>query len=137
MHTVLWVQRMFPNHFKNFIFVSVGVVDVGSYGSDLALTKMQEKIERKLQYFIDFSHQHGMAAIGMSDYGNDPVVKLVDLAEQIESKYHNCVFFAASLISKVDNWFTRRLHSDTAVTLQRYLHLKGLQMVILPVRLER
>lgn len=137
MHTLLWVQRMFPNHFKNFIFLSVGVVDVGSYGSDLALAKMQEKIERKLKYFIDFSHAHGVAATAMAAYDNDPVKKLVEFAEEIQVKYSNCVFFAASLISKLDNWFTRRLHSDTAVTLQRYLHLKGLQMVILPVRLER
>jgi amino acid transporter len=137
MHTLLWVQRMFPGHFKNFVFVSAGVVDVGSYGSDDALETMQIKIEDKLRYFIQFSHNHGFAATSFSAYGNDPVKKLVELAEDIYGQFSNCVFFAASFISKQDNWFNRRLHSDTAVTLQRYLHLKGLQMVILPVRLER
>lgn len=137
MHTVLWVQRMFPGHFKNFIFISAGVVDVGSYGSDDALVTMQETIEARLKYFIDFSHKHHFAAESYSAYGNDPVKKLVELAEEINAQFGNCVFFAASLMSKTDNWLTRKLHSDTAVTVQRYLHLRGLQMVILPVRLER
>ena len=137
MHTLLWVQRMFPGHFKNFVFISVGVVDVGSYGSEVALEKMQEKIALQLQYFIDFSHQHGFAATSFVRYNNDPVEALVDLAEHVSDKFHNCVFFAASLISKQDNWFHRKLHSDIPAILQRHLHLKGLQMVILPVKLER
>lgn len=137
MHTLLWVHRMFPKHFKNFIFLSAGVVDVGSYGSEIALSKMKHKIEQQLDYFVKFSHEHSFAALGLAEYGNDPVKILVDLAEKVSHEYLNCVFFASSLVSKQDNWFNRRLHSDTAMTLQRYLHLRGLQMVILPVKLER
>ncbi len=137
MHTLLWVQRMFPNHFKNFIFISVGVVDVGSYGSEMALETMQQQIQERLHYFIEFSHQHGLAAGSYVSYGNDPVKALVELAEKVHDQYANSVFFAASLISKQDNWFHRRLHGDIPVILQRQLNLKGLQMVILPVKLER
>ena len=137
MHTLLWVHRMFPNQFKNFIFLSAGVVDVGSYGSEIAIQKMRKKIEEKLNYFVDFCHQHGLAALAFAEYGNDPVKILVELAEKMNQQFTNSVFFASSLVSKQDNWFNRRLHSDTAVTLQRYLHLRGLQMVILPVKLER
>ena len=137
MHTLLWVQRMFPGHFKNFIFMSVGVVDVGSYGSDKSLEKMKKTIEKRLQYFINFSKEHGFAATSMIEYGNDPIAQLTALSEQISQEYGNTVFFSASLISKQDNWFHRTLHSDVPILLQRYLHLRGLQMVILPVRLER
>lgn len=137
MHTLLWVHRMFPKHFKNFIFLSAGVVDVGSYGSEVMLRKMKQKIEHQLNYFVKFCHQNNLPAIGIADYGNDPVKILVELAEKIHLQYSNSVFFASSLVSKQDNWFNRRLHSDTAVTLQRYLHLRSLQMVILPVKLER
>lgn len=137
MHTLLWVQRMFPNHFKNFVFISVGVVDVGSYGSEMALETMRQQMQERLQYFIDFSHQHGLAATSYEGYGNDPVKALVELAEKVHEQYSNSVFFAASLISKQDNWFHRRLHGDIPVILQRQLNLKGLQMVILPVKLER
>ena len=30
IHTVLSVLRLFPNDFKNFVFLSVGVIDSGS-----------------------------------------------------------------------------------------------------------
>lgn len=135
MHTLLWVQRMFPNHFKNFVFISAGVIDVGSYGSAQALSKIKGKITNKLQYFVSFSEQQGIAATSFSTYGTDPVEKLGELAEQVSSQFSNVIFFAASLVLKHETWLIRRLHHDTAVALQRWLHLKGLQMVILPVKL--
>jgi len=73
----------------------------------------------------------------MVSYGNDPAEQLTALCEKVSERFANIVFFSASLISKQDNWFHRTLHNDIPILLQRYLHLKGLQMVILPVRLER
>ncbi len=137
MHTLLWVQRMFPGHFKNFIFLSAGVVDVGSYGSDASLAHMRGKLEKRLQYFVDFSNEHGFAAASRVSYGNDPVRQLSELAKKASEEFPNTVFFSATLISKQDNWFHRKLHSDVPALLQRNLHLMGLQMVILPVKLER
>lgn len=137
MHTLLWVQRMFPGQFKNFVFISGGVVDVGSYGSALSLKKMQATLKKRLRYFIDFSHEHGLAATTKMGYGSDPIEELEKLAEEVQAEFSNTVFFSASLISKQDNWFYRKLHSDIPVILQHHLHLKGLQMVIVPVKLER
>ena len=37
MHALLWVQRMFPDHFKNFVFLSVGEVDAQSYDGQGAM----------------------------------------------------------------------------------------------------
>jgi hypothetical protein len=62
---------------------------------------------------------------------------LSELAQKASEEFPNTVFFSASLISKQDNWFHRKLHSDVPALLQRNLHLLGLQMVILPVKLER
>ncbi len=36
MHTLLWVRRLFPNAFTNFVFVSVGEVDSGNFGEEEA-----------------------------------------------------------------------------------------------------
>jgi len=32
LHALLWVQRMFPDHFRNFIFVNARTVDSQSFG---------------------------------------------------------------------------------------------------------
>jgi hypothetical protein len=35
-----------------------------------------------------------------------------------------------------DNWLTRILHNQTALQMQRILHLQGMTMVILPMKVE-
>ena len=135
MHTLLWAQRMFKGVFKNFIFLSVGVVDVNSYESDKTLDRMQGKVEKQLQYFIDYSNHLGISAKAGSAYGTDPVAKLVELAEGVKKEIKSPIFFAAKVILKHENWLTRLLHNETPNALQRYLHLRGMQMIILPVML--
>ncbi len=135
MHTLLWAQRMFPSHFRNFIFLSAGVVDVENFGGHAPLVEMQQQVEDTLSYFIDFCHHHGLAAKAYSVYGTDPIDLLSGLAEKVNMAFSNSIFFASKLVFENDNWITRLLHNETPTALQRRLHLKGLQMVILPMKL--
>ncbi|OGT45834.1 MAG: amino acid transporter [Gammaproteobacteria bacterium RIFCSPHIGHO2_12_FULL_41_20] len=135
MHTLLNVWRMFPRHFKNFIFLSIGIVDVESFSGPSQLEKMQHDVNKSLQYFVDYCHQYGMAAEAYAGYGTDTVEELSKLAEQVGKKYSNCVFFSSKLIFEHDNWITRLLHNETPFTLQRQLHLQGKELVILPMRI--
>jgi amino acid transporter len=134
MHALLWVLRMFPGHFKNFVFVSVGVVDAGNFGGDSAIRSMRHDVDADLTYFLNYCHHHGLAATCFYEYSTDPVEKLTELAEKINEQFPGCIFFASKLIFVRDNWLTRLLHNDTAVALQRRLHLRGMQMVILPMK---
>lgn len=135
MHTLLWAQRMFSDYFKNFIFISSGVVDVNSYESEKALDQLKRKVDKRLQYFVNYSKQHGIAAISLCSFGTDPVQKLIEVSEEIKAKFKLPIFFSARLVLKNDSWFTRQLHNETPMTLQRNLHLRGMQMIILPVML--
>lgn len=136
MHTLLWVQRLFPGRFKNYIFLSVGEVDSQSYGGEGALDAMQREVDASVRYYVNFCHNHGLAATSYHAYGTDTVEQLTALAEKVAQEYPNSVFFASNLIFMRDNWFTRQLHNQTAFTMQRRLHLRGLQMVILPMKLQ-
>jgi amino acid transporter len=135
MHTLLCVLRMFPRHFKNFIFLSVGIVDVESFSGGTALEKMREQVNETLHYFVDYCQQYGIAAESDIAFGTDTVEKLSELAEKIGEKYPNCIFFASKLIFEHDNWITRLLHNETPVSLQRQLHMQGKELVILPMRI--
>lgn len=135
MHTLLWVLRMFPNHFKNFVFLSAGVVDVESFGGKNALEALQRNVGEVLRYFVEYCHRHGLAATSYCDYGTEPVIQITTLAEKINKEFPNCIFFASQLIFEKDNWFTRLLHNETAIAMQRRLHLRGMQLVILPMKL--
>ncbi|MHB1949587.1 MAG: APC family permease [Gammaproteobacteria bacterium] len=135
MHTLLCVLRMFPRHFKNFIFLSVGIVDVRSFSGAAELETMRNEVNKTMEYFVDYCQQYGIAAESYVTFGTDPIEKLSELAEQIGEKYPNCIFFSSKLIFDHDNWITRFLHNETPVTLQRQLHLQGKELVILPMKI--
>jgi hypothetical protein len=60
---------------------------------------------------------------------------LLTLSDMVVRQYPNSVFFAAQLIFAEDNGLTRLLHNQTAYAIQRDLHLRGVPMVILPMKL--
>lgn len=136
MHALLWVVRMFPGHFKNFIFVAVGEVDLQSYDGEGALRTLKYKIENSQRFFVNFCNQHGLAAASFEAYGTDPLEELFKITEKIMQDYPQSICFASKLIFVHDNVFTRWLHNQTAESMQRRLHLQGQQMVILPMKLD-
>ncbi len=135
IHTLLWVQRLFPNHFKNFIFISAKAVDAQSYGGTEQIEHLKTTLDRALAFYVDYCHANGLASTARFSLGTDRVDELVKLAEEIQREYPTCVFFTSKLVFRNENWITRLLHNQTALALQRKLHLNGMQMVILPMQL--
>lgn len=135
MHSLLWVQRMFPKHFKNFIFISPGTVDVGSYNSEQKLKRMQGIIKRRADYFVNFSHSNGIAAKAYDTVGTDLVANISKVCKEINEEFPNAIFFAAKLIFPKANWLVKLLHDDSMMILQRRLHLRGQKMLILPMNI--
>jgi amino acid transporter len=134
LHALLWVQRMFPGHFKNFIFINARTVDSHAYGGDGALEQMRAEANATLKFFVDFCHSHGMASASRVVFGTDVVDQVTQLCIDTNREYPNAIFFTSKLIFETDNWFTRLLHNQAALAIQRRLHFDGLQMVILPMK---
>ncbi|WP_394779546.1 APC family permease [Undibacterium sp.] len=134
LHALLWVLRMFPDHFKNFIFVNARTVDSHAYGGEGALEQMRTEADATLKYFVDFCHSHNMASASYVSFGTDVVNEVTELCEEVSDDYPNAIFFTSKLIFETDNWFTRLLHNQAALAIQRRLHFEGLQMVILPMK---
>jgi amino acid transporter len=134
LHALLWVQRMFPGHFKNFIFLNARTVDSHAYGGEGAVEQMRAEANATLKYFVDFCHSHGMASAAYLGFGTDVVDEVTKQCESVSKDYPNSIFFTSKLIFEHDNWFTRLLHNQAALAIQRRLHFESLQMVILPMK---
>nr|WP_314542130.1 APC family permease [uncultured Massilia sp.] len=134
LHALLWVLRMFPGHFGNFLFVNARTVDAHAYGGEGTMERMRADAVATLGYFVDFCQSHGMASASYIGFGTDAVEEVTRMCEQISSEYPNAIFFTSKLIFVSDNWFTRLLHNQAALAIQQRLHLEGLQMVILPMK---
>jgi len=88
-----------------------------------------------LQDFVNFCHRHGIAAKSYESYGIDRVEELRKLALKAYEDFPDSVFFSSKLVFVNDRWYTRWLHNQTPLAIQRFLHLQGIQMVILPMKI--
>jgi amino acid transporter len=135
LHAWLWVQRMFPNHFKNFVFINARTVDAHAYGGAESIELLRNDATVSLDYFVDFCHSHGLAAKSYLGFGTDAIDEVNKLCEEVRNDFPNAIFFTSKLISENENFLTRMLHNQATTALQRRLHLTGMQMVILPMKI--
>lgn len=135
IHTMLWIERLFPQRYKNIVFVQVGVVDVSSYSGEADLKLMQAEVNTNLQFFVKYAQSLGYAATAEAGFATSPLQKLPEMAADIASHYPHCVFFAGKVIFASDNPLTRFLNSQLGTSLQNKLHFDGYQMILLPMRL--
>jgi hypothetical protein len=135
LHTVERVERLFPGHFGNFVFASVGTVDSESYGSEQSLRTLQYETRATLDALVNFAQYQGKAACWYDAYGSDRLAELERLSLEIRAKFPNSVFFAGRLVFAKERPWTRWLHSQTPLAIQRILNEHGIELVILPVTL--
>lgn len=135
MHTLLSVMRLFPGQFKNFIFISAGEVDAGSYRGEHELERMERKVNAMMDYFVRYCHQYQIPAESYTAFGTDSVKELERLADEVSAKYPHSIFFTSRLIFKKENVIKWLLHNQTPLLLQHYLHFRGKELMILPMKL--
>lgn len=135
MHCFLWVQRLFPNAFHNFIFVSVGEIDTEEFSDDQKWQSMRRDTKKMLKRYVEFCHNRGLAAEYYHDFGTDALDKLTEITSQIAKDYPRSVFFATKLIFENESPITQLLHNQTAYIMQRRLHNAGRTMIIMPMKI--
>ena len=135
LHTVERVEALFPDHFRNFVFLSVGTVDSESFGSEQSLRTLQYETRASLDGLVNYAQVHGKGACWFDAYGADRLAELEKLALTVRETFPHSVFFTNRLVFEKEHWWNRLLHSETPLAMQRLLNLHGLELVILPVTL--
>jgi amino acid transporter len=135
LHTVERVEALFPGHFRNLVFVSVGTVDSEAYGSEQSLRTLQYETRAVLDALVNYAQCHGKGSVWYDAYGADRLQELERLALEVRGRFPASVFFSNRLVFEHDTWWTRWLHSQTPLAIQRALNLHGVELVILPVRI--
>jgi amino acid transporter len=135
MYALKWLNELFPGHFRNFIFVSVGEVDAESFGGKGALRSLKYQIENSLRYYVNYCHHEGRAATSYAAYGIDVEDELEKLVAEVVKIYPNSVCLASKLIFNYESWIISWLHNHTAIAMQSRLHLREIQMIVIPIRI--
>jgi amino acid transporter len=135
VHCLLTVQRLFPNYYKNFIFISVGVIDSASFKDSEEVREVKERTVQSLQRYVTLARGLGLAADLRFALGTEAVDVATRVCREVGKEFPRAMFFAGKLIFQKEQWYQRLLHNETAYQLQRTLQFSGLNAMVLPVRM--
>jgi amino acid transporter len=134
IHSLLSIQRSFAGYFKNIIFVSVAVLDSGSFKGEEEIDRLHAQTKESLDKYVKLARGLGWSATSRMGSGLDAVKVATSLCSELAGEYPHTIFFAGKLIWKRETWWQRILHNETAYQIERRLHWKGLSMGVLPIR---
>ena len=134
IHTLLSIQRMFPRHYKNFVFCSVGLVDSGQFKGVSDVKALEDKVRVDLEKYVNLTHRMGYYAEYRYTLGTDLIAELEGMCLDLIKEFRRPVVFAGQLVFQRENLFTRSLHHETAFSIQRRLQFTGVQVIIMPIR---
>ncbi|MGQ9574905.1 MAG: APC family permease [Thermoguttaceae bacterium] len=134
IHTMLNVVRFAPDYYKNFVFVSAGVVDSGNFKGSSAIEELRQHTQESVDRYVDLARRLGVPAIGLTAIGMDAVDELEQLCLKAVKQFPKSTVFAGQLVFQKDSWLQRLMHNQTAYSLQRRLQWVGIPIVILPTR---
>lgn len=135
IHTLLNSIRFAPGYFKNLVFVSVGVVDSGSFKGEHAMEQLQQSTADTLSRYVDLANRLGFPSSSFMAIGTDPVEELEHLCVTVHRRFPKSVIFAGQLVFRRESVYQRFFHNQTAFSLQRRLQWDGVPMMILPTRI--
>ena len=134
VHTILSTLRFFPGLYRQFIFVSIAVVDSGHFKGREEIEALQRKTDGDVQRYVDITRRLGFPAEGVTDIGTEVVEEATQVCEQIAKKYPKATIISGKLVFRQEHFFNRLLHNETPTLIQRRLQWLGVPMVVLPVR---
>jgi len=134
VHALLTIQKLFPGHFRNIIFVSIGVIDAATMKGVQEVDRLREQTKESLRNYVDLAHRFGLAAESRMAIGTDVLDEGEELCSAIAAEFPKALFFLGKLIFERERFFQRILHNETAYQLQRRLQFAGLNTMVLSVR---
>lgn len=136
VHTFLTIVRQFPDFYKNFIFCSVAVVDQGMFKGDEKLEDHKKLVEESLKKYVDLARRLGFAADYRMEIGTDVVKSATELCKDVSKEFKRSMIFSGKLAFRVEKFYHKLLHNETAYAIQRNLHWSGVPSMILPIRID-
>ena len=134
VHTMLSVMRLVPRHYRNLVFVTVGLVDSAQFKGVRELGALEAQVRRDLERYVELAGRLGLYAESRYALGTDLVLELERLCLDLVKEFRRPVVFSGQLVFERENLFTRTLHHETAFSIQRRLQFQGIQVIVLPIR---
>ncbi len=134
IHTFLEVMKSFPQLYKNYIFVSVAVIDQGLFKGGESIEHLKQSTKDSLEKYVNLARSFGYNADYRMDVGTDVVEIAPRIIYEITKEFPNSIVISGKLAFGTERFYHRFLHNETAYAIQRKLLSMGITNVILPIR---
>jgi len=135
VHTFLSIIRSFRGLYKQYVFVSVGEVDVSAFKGTDEIKNLEGATRQALDKYVELARRLGFPAESRFELGTDIVQTASALAESVAKDFPDSIVFAGQSVFRQPGMIHRLLHNETAFAVQQELRWKGITTVILPVRI--
>ncbi|HLP17932.1 MAG TPA: APC family permease, partial [Bacteroidota bacterium] len=136
VHTFFTIIKQFPDVYKNFIFVSVVVIDQGLFKGEEHIDDHKKVVEDSLKKYVELARRFGYPAEYRIETGTDIVSTGSDLCKHVARQFPRSTVFTGKLAFRIEKLYHRLLHNEAAYAIQRDLHWNGVTNIILPIRME-
>jgi amino acid transporter len=134
VHTLLSTLRFFPGLYKQFVFVSVAVVDSGTFKGKEEVDALRQRTEEDVAKYVQLARGLGFPAEAVTNVGTEVLAEATELCARVAQRYPKATIITGRLVFRREHFFQGLLHNETPKMIQQRLQWLGVPMVILPVR---
>jgi amino acid transporter len=134
VHTFMRIYSSFPGLYKNFVFVSVGVVDQELFKDGDTVANLKAQTDESVAKYVEIARKFGFAAEYRSAVGTSVVDTVTGLCMELANEFPRSTVFSGNLVFSREKFIHRLLHNETAYAIQRHLQWNGVTNVVLPIR---
>jgi len=135
INCIVEIEKMFPNLFKNFVFITVGELDANILKEEKRWQDMRLRTKNILRKYRDYCHGNNNFSKSYVGYGTDTIEKAENLVDRVKKDYPNTIFFGTKFIFDNENIFNHILYNHIPEIMQKKLHNQGMQMILLPIKI--
>jgi hypothetical protein len=134
VHMLLSIVTSLGKCFTNLVFVSVAVIDSGSFKGVEQLDALELSVVDSLGKYVDLAKRLGFRAEYRMEIGTEVVETATAVCRETSNQYPNSIVFSGQLVFPLPKIYHLMLHNQTSFAIQRRLQWEGIKTMILPVR---
>jgi amino acid transporter len=134
VHSFLQICSAFPGHYKNFVFLSVGIIDQAMFKDGESVSELLTDVDASLRRYVSLAQKYGYAAEAHSSVGTNVVDTATELCSALHKDFPRSTIFSGNLVFSRESFVHRILHNETAFAVQRRLQWEGITNVVMPIR---
>jgi len=134
VHMLLSIVTSLGKCFTNLVFVSVAIIDSGSFKGVEQLDALERSVTESLEKYVDLARRLGFRADYRMGMGTEVVETATMICRETNARYPNSTVFSGQLVFPLPKFYHWLLHNQTSFAIQRRLQWEGIKTMILPVR---